>query len=161
MCLWNMLISGSVHMWCWLDWGCLQWRSTHRNWTAWWAKPHWLSTCYIRNGSVSPSVSLATHMTDVFECGTNNGGCTQNCHNTEGSYYCSCDSGYTLDSDDHGCTGTLYSQNSHIILHVYMLVHFVSNLKIVDLYVLCFMFMQPHAQQQSMTNPTLHAVVAV
>lgn len=42
---------------------------------------------------------------DYNECGYNNGGCEQNCHNTVGSFYCSCNSGYTK-SGSH-CIGTL------------------------------------------------------
>ena len=44
---------------------------------------------------------------DINECvlGTNN--CNQNCHNTIGSYYCSCDPGYHLLSHPHICSGIL------------------------------------------------------
>ena len=42
---------------------------------------------------------------DINECLTDNGGCAQTCRNTGGSYYCSCDSGYELTSDNHTCTG--------------------------------------------------------
>ena len=31
--------------------------------------------------------------------------CEQNCHNTVGSYTCSCNAGYTLNSDGHTCDG--------------------------------------------------------
>ena len=44
-------------------------------------------------------------VTDINECGTNNGGCAQNCTNTDGSYYCSCVPGYVLDGDGHACNG--------------------------------------------------------
>ena len=42
---------------------------------------------------------------DVDECLTDNGGCTQTCNNIDGSYQCSCQDGYQLDSDDHTCIG--------------------------------------------------------
>ena len=42
---------------------------------------------------------------DIDECLTDNGGCTQTCDNTEGSYQCSCWNGYELTSDGHTCTG--------------------------------------------------------
>ena len=45
------------------------------------------------------------HSIDIDECATNNGGCDQNCHNTAGSYYCTCNTGFLLDDDDHGCSG--------------------------------------------------------
>ena len=46
---------------------------------------------------------------DIDECLTDNGGCTQKCNNTVGSYDCSCWNGYELSSDKHTCTGkTMY-----------------------------------------------------
>ena len=42
---------------------------------------------------------------DIVECDTNNGGCEQNCNNTVGSYYCTCDIGFQLGDDYHECPG--------------------------------------------------------
>ena len=42
---------------------------------------------------------------DANECDSNHGGCNHTCNNTDGSFVCSCDSGYTLDSDKLGCLG--------------------------------------------------------
>ena len=39
------------------------------------------------------------------ECQTNNGGCSQTCTNTFGSFECSCDIGYSLASDGLYCKG--------------------------------------------------------
>ena len=39
----------------------------------------------------------------IDECATNNGGCEQLCVDTPESYYCECESGYELDSDEHTC----------------------------------------------------------
>ena len=47
-------------------------------------------------------------VTDVNECNTNNGSCAQNCTNTVGSYYCTCGTGYTLNSDNHACNGMIF-----------------------------------------------------
>ena len=44
-------------------------------------------------------------MTDINECASYNGGCSQTCSNTPGSYSCSCNSGYVLNIDGHNCTG--------------------------------------------------------
>ena len=46
---------------------------------------------------------------DINECvlGTNN--CNQNCNNTIGSYYCSCDPGYHLLNHPHICSGIIMS----------------------------------------------------
>uniref|UniRef100_A0A1X7UBP4 Uncharacterized protein n=1 Tax=Amphimedon queenslandica TaxID=400682 RepID=A0A1X7UBP4_AMPQE len=52
--------------------------------------------------------------TDINECATSNGGCSQICNNTQGSFFCSCLPGYQLDSrftcgdinecdSNHGC----------------------------------------------------------
>ncbi|XP_066270954.1 fibrillin-2-like [Branchiostoma lanceolatum] len=43
---------------------------------------------------------------DINECTTLNGGCSQTCTNTIGSYNCSCTEGFVLDLDGHNCTGT-------------------------------------------------------
>ena len=42
---------------------------------------------------------------DIDECAAENGGCDQHCHNTVGSYFCTCDSGWRLDPDRHTCNG--------------------------------------------------------
>ena len=43
------------------------------------------------------------HCYDDDECEDNNGGCSQECKNTHGSYYCGCEDGYYLDNDRHTC----------------------------------------------------------
>ena len=50
--------------------------------------------------SLTKSIQL-----DINECITDNGGCEQSCHNTIGSYYCSCNNNYTLNTDHHHCDG--------------------------------------------------------
>lgn len=44
---------------------------------------------------------------DVDECQPL-AGCAQRCHNTDGSYTCSCNDGYTLNSDERNCDGMCY-----------------------------------------------------
>ncbi|XP_019631685.1 PREDICTED: fibrillin-1-like [Branchiostoma belcheri] len=62
---------------------------------------------------------------DVNECSSNNGGCAHNCVNTDGSYHCTCRTGYELSGSrtcvdanecsgnnggcNHGCTNTVGS----------------------------------------------------
>ena len=41
--------------------------------------------------------------TDIDECATDNGGCQQTCNNTNGSFFCSCLTGYMLNSDQFTC----------------------------------------------------------
>ena len=42
---------------------------------------------------------------DIDECTTANGGCNHACHNTNGSYYCTCREGFFLAEDQKGCEG--------------------------------------------------------
>ena len=44
---------------------------------------------------------------DINECEGYND-CHQNCTNTDGSYYCSCDTGFVLAVDNRTCQGYLY-----------------------------------------------------
>lgn len=45
---------------------------------------------------------------DLNECETDNGGCAQICTNTDGSFECSCNTGYTLTAENLGCDGKKY-----------------------------------------------------
>ena len=49
---------------------------------------------------------------DTDECLTDKGGCDHVCDNTDGSYSCSCYSGYTLNNDQHTCRGQCEKQYS-------------------------------------------------
>lgn len=42
---------------------------------------------------------------DINECLTRNGDCSQICTNANGSYFCSCNSGYQLSSNGLTCNG--------------------------------------------------------
>lgn len=42
---------------------------------------------------------------DINECDINNGGCSHNCFNFAGSYYCQCPTGYRLLDDTKTCVG--------------------------------------------------------
>ena len=42
---------------------------------------------------------------DVDECANNNGGCSQMCMNSDGSFKCECRSGYQLDRNGITCNG--------------------------------------------------------
>lgn len=56
---------------------------------------------------------LIATITDINECLTRKGGCDDNCINTLGSYYCTCNTGYRLLSDKRNCVGKY-------IIHMYM-----------------------------------------
>ena len=42
---------------------------------------------------------------DINECDTDNGGCSQVCTDNDGSFVCSCNTGYELDADGTTCNG--------------------------------------------------------
>ena len=42
---------------------------------------------------------------DINECTTSNGDCEHNCANTDGSFICSCHTGYQLDENGLNCNG--------------------------------------------------------
>ena len=78
------------------------------------------------DGSQSPPLPKAYDLllpllvsnSDVDECSNGAHVCSHNCHNTEGSYTCSCPSGYNLLEDNITCLGelpTLIIHISHII----------------------------------------------
>jgi hypothetical protein len=52
---------------------------------------------------------------DIDECHENTDGCGQICSNTFGSYTCSCNIGYRLDTDRHACNGTFFQWYTHIV----------------------------------------------
>ena len=43
--------------------------------------------------------------TDINECLSNNGNCSQSCTNTNGSYFCLCQTGYMTADDNMTCKG--------------------------------------------------------
>lgn len=47
--------------------------------------------------------------TDINECSSSNGGCSQGCNNTIGGYSCYCRDGYNLSTDGYTCEGTCVS----------------------------------------------------
>lgn len=52
---------------------------------------------------------MYSSITDINECDLENDGCQQICINTNGSYNCSCNPGYTLNTDGQFCTGEHYN----------------------------------------------------
>ena len=54
---------------------------------------------------------------DIDECSGLNG-CQQMCQNTDGSYICSCSSGFFLSPNGKECTGELNGRMKSIMLHL-------------------------------------------
>ena len=50
---------------------------------------------------------------DIDECSEESHRCEQNCHNSVGSYACSCDSGYHLNEDGLTCNGRLWHHHDN------------------------------------------------
>ena len=50
-------------------------------------------------------IRSALYISDVNECSVGNGGCSQVCNNTFGSFICDCNEGYELDNDGVTCKG--------------------------------------------------------
>jgi len=48
-------------------------------------------------------------MTDIDECEFDNGGCSQLCHNTEGSFHCTCHRGFQIGNDAVSCFSNYFS----------------------------------------------------
>ena len=55
--------------------------------------------------SVNITVLFINFFIDIDECAPNNGGCQHTCNNINGSFYCTCNDGYTLNPDGKNCTG--------------------------------------------------------
>ena len=47
------------------------------------------------------------YYTEMNECDTDNGGCSQLCTNRDGDFVCSCNAGFTLLDDNINCEGNL------------------------------------------------------
>lgn len=58
-----------------------------------------------------PSLSLLL-LQDVDECTTLQSSCEQVCQNTVGGYNCTCDAGYTLNSDGLTCNGAYVTSDT-------------------------------------------------
>ena len=57
-------------------------------------------------------VFIHNYISDINECLTNNGGCQLNCHNSDGSYSCSCNNGYLLNNNGYTCEGRVQKGKS-------------------------------------------------
>ena len=53
-------------------------------------------------------------LSDVNECETDNGGCSDSCVNREGSFECKCKDGYKVGDDKKTCEGKIYCQNEQL-----------------------------------------------
>ena len=68
-------------------------------------------------------------ITDHNECLTNENACDQNCHNSHGSYTCSCNTGYRLEADLTNCEGEDATLN--VLYNASFTYHYASCVKIL------------------------------
>ena len=54
---------------------------------------------------ISVHVATVHFFIDINECAESIDNCAQICTDTDGSYTCSCEAGYDLASNGHGCNG--------------------------------------------------------
>ena len=72
------------------------------------------SICHGINSLYCLFVFTFTFVTDKDECSLSwSNNCDQNCHNTNGSYDCSCRTGYILDSDNSSCLNINECENNN------------------------------------------------
>ncbi|GLV41047.1 tolkin [Carabus blaptoides fortunei] len=62
-----------------------------------------LRIIFTSDNSVQKSGFAAVFVTDKDECAIENGGCQHECHNTLGSYVCSCHNGFMLHENQRDC----------------------------------------------------------
>ena len=60
--------------------------------------------------------TCAFFSSDTNECSNNNGGCSDICTNTEGSFICGCPSGFELNSGGTGCIGEYHTKHTHMFI---------------------------------------------
>lgn len=69
--------------------------------------------CFLRYQSMSLNIKL---IPDVDECTLRTDTCSQNCHDTPGSYTCSCNSGYILSDNGYNCNGNVDSLHNYFYI---------------------------------------------
>ena len=54
-------------------------------------------------------------LSDINECSISNGGCSHSCHNSAGSFTCSCPSGLELDPEKRSCRGEVKANRHQVV----------------------------------------------
>ena len=71
-------------------------------------------TTYLLCGEHVLAIFTCKH-TDINECAEGTHECEHNCHNTIGSYTCSCRTGYSLNADGRACDGKVFAYKYEVI----------------------------------------------
>ena len=93
----------------------------------------------IQSGMHNSEYKPCDLLTDIDECKTRCNKAHQTCHNTPGSYYCPCDSGYYLHPLSEECVGMSMSNatytciNYHISCYIYNICFFPGMLSLIVL----------------------------
>lgn len=80
-------------------------------------------SCVCNSGYGGSGIESRDGCSDIDECLLSNHGCSQHCENSEGSYICSCDSGYNLASNNITCI-----DRDECALGIHTCQHFCTNL---------------------------------
>ena len=82
---------------------------------------------------------------DIDECEEETSGCSQNCNNTIGSYYCTCMNGFDLESDGHSCTGNEDTYTYLIyISYVYKIQSMQVHMQVMYVYIYMYTYIHNH-----------------
>ncbi len=88
---------------------------------------------------IAMNLSRLYILSDINECSSLNGDCHQVCSNTIGGFDCSCYEGYTINTDNRTCQGTITAV-INLLLHYYSLnslYKFIPLLHAVDPVAMC------------------------
>ena len=58
---------------------------------------------------------MVLFLSDINECSSSNGGCSHSCHNSAGSFTCSCPSGLELDPGKRSCIGEVKTHRHQVV----------------------------------------------
>ena len=88
----------------------------------------WLNfKALLRNICISHFLLVVILHSDIDECEEGTSGCSQNCNNNIGSYYCTCMNGFDLESDAHSCTG---NEDTYMYLTYISYVHKIQSMQV-------------------------------
>ena len=62
--------------------------------------------------------TYAFFSSDTDECSYDNGGCSEICTNTVGSFTCGCEPGFELNSGGTGCIGEYHTKHTYTLTHI-------------------------------------------
>ena len=116
--------------------------------------------------TIACNALLMYQYTDIDECSEGTHNCDQVCTNTEGSFTCSCNSGYTLLSNGRSCIG-MYRSSLYDIVNIpsilQMLMNVLLTMEGVNMYVLTVLALMSADVEVDSNSPATddHALVTL